>query len=875
MVEGSSLVPEGCLFNEGALFTSVPVADMSQMEFKEEQYTWYQLSPRHLEHRVRLPTAITLHKLVPKLRSTTYVPQLSSSVHMYKHLSQDEIEKAQAKARNFLIQDRLSKISQMSRKVDNEGIKENERNPTTKKASPMKLIKPDEGGVKVRSGKERKFTRLEANEQLQARRPSLPVYKGIGESGLRTRQISRLAPQIITTLTDLESILIQPALKDFVMPHETEIKRKRWEDFLHSAGRTLFSLKREIFQLERSDIRGERNNSKNLRIMATSTRTLHKLLLALKTHAPTAFISESGRRLHAELVAASQRLFEILIVAGIRIPKIKYQTKKSSILEVPEESSSELPSEIASSEVDSHTKSVLHPNFVRERIACLANQKLNKKRWEKHGNRPESIPRNEQVGKEMTINLQDNQESTNNKISISHKQLKYVHTRKLTIASGPKTKHGRRPQPVGKPVENQVQGKLVERESKKMPRNILRRTLPHKGDTEQLEKLQHQLQSEDEAVVDQENEITVAPNSSKGMPVSSSPRPLHHSIGKVVSEKYLVERTADAIVDRLLPLINQEIKKVEDGCAAPASMLDITDPSVQKQASQIHYLLDRVYIIEEDWKKVQDTVSEISKRMERAIQNPETNLQMAIEKARRLMDSVGTNHRLTNEARVATEKILDYGFFLKKNFADENPFSEQGSRSVMINISKSSYSDVNEGSISLGNLNVNEEQKLTSIADQIRQQKEEFWESLIKRGFMKPQDVTVEGAEAAKEVMESMQSKAQLDSTAVAEVSVPRKAIIINNEPRVQEINRAISKGRASLTNAKRNQTLSNTQVCQEAQVGFSLLSSYSSSDGSADQSTHLSEKSNSTYSTSHQSSDQSKSELESFPSYDGLSNGE
>ncbi|XP_047489656.1 uncharacterized protein LOC125039581 isoform X7 [Penaeus chinensis] len=831
MVEGSSLVPEGCLFNEGALFTSVPVADMSQMEFKEEQYTWYQLSPRHLEHRVRLPTAITLHKLVPKLRSTTYVPQLSSSVHMYKHLSQDEIEKAQAKARNFLIQDRLSKISQMSRKVDNEGIKENERNPTTKKASPMKLIKPDEGGVKVRSGKERKFTRLEANEQLQARRPSLPVYKGIGESGLRTRQISRLAPQIITTLTDLESILIQPALKDFVMPHETEIKRKRWEDFLHSAGRTLFSLKREIFQLERSDIRGERNNSKNLRIMATSTRTLHKLLL----------------------------------------------TKKSSILEVPEESSSELPSEIASSEVDSHTKSVLHPNFVRERIACLANQKLNKKRWEKHGNRPESIPRNEQVGKEMTINLQDNQESTNNKISISHKQLKYVHTRKLTIASGPKTKHGRRPQPVGKkqPVENQVQGKLVERESKKMPRNILRRTLPHKGDTEQLEKLQHQLQSEDEAVVDQENEITVAPNSSKGMPVSSSPRPLHHSIGKVVSEKYLVERTADAIVDRLLPLINQEIKKVEDGCAAPASMLDITDPSVQKQASQIHYLLDRVYIIEEDWKKVQDTVSEISKRMERAIQNPETNLQMAIEKARRLMDSVGTNHRLTNEARVATEKILDYGFFLKKNFADENPFSEQGSRSVMINISKSSYSDVNEGSISLGNLNVNEEQKLTSIADQIRQQKEEFWESLIKRGFMKPQDVTVEGAEAAKEVMESMQSKAQLDSTAVAEVSVPRKAIIINNEPRVQEINRAISKGRASLTNAKRNQTLSNTQVCQEAQVGFSLLSSYSSSDGSADQSTHLSEKSNSTYSTSHQSSDQSKSELESFPSYDGLSNGE
>ncbi|XP_037773678.1 uncharacterized protein LOC119569700 isoform X1 [Penaeus monodon] len=255
---------------------------MSQMEFKEEQYTWYQLSPRHLEHRVCLPTAITLHKLVPKLHSTS-VPQVPS-VHMYKHLSQDDIEKAQAKARNFLVQDRLSKISQFSRKVDNEDIKEYKRNPTPKKTSPMKLIKPDKEGVQLRSGKERKFTRLEANEQPQAKRPTLPVYKGIGESGLRTRQISRLAPQIITTLIDLESFPIEPALKDFVTPHETEIKKKRWEDFLHSAGRTLLSLKREIFQLERSDSHGERNNSKYLRIIATSTRTLHKLLLVSLQH---------------------------------------------------------------------------------------------------------------------------------------------------------------------------------------------------------------------------------------------------------------------------------------------------------------------------------------------------------------------------------------------------------------------------------------------------------------------------------------------------------------------------------------------------------------------------------------------------------------
>lgn len=68
-----------------------------------------------------------------------------------------------------------------------------------------------------------------------------------------------------------------------------------------------------------------------------------------------------------------------------------------------------------------------------------------------HEYRPESIPRNEKNENEMTINLlQDNQESTKNKISETHKQLKYVHTRKVTIASGPRTMLARRPRHVGK-----------------------------------------------------------------------------------------------------------------------------------------------------------------------------------------------------------------------------------------------------------------------------------------------------------------------------------------------------------------------------------------------------------------------------------------
>lgn len=63
-------------------FASFPQVEISlQMESHKEQYTWYQLSPRHLEHRVHIPTAITLHKLVPK--PTTTMSQVQS-VHTYK-----------------------------------------------------------------------------------------------------------------------------------------------------------------------------------------------------------------------------------------------------------------------------------------------------------------------------------------------------------------------------------------------------------------------------------------------------------------------------------------------------------------------------------------------------------------------------------------------------------------------------------------------------------------------------------------------------------------------------------------------------------------------------------------------------------------------
>lgn len=270
------------------------------------------------------------------------------------------------------------------------------------------------------------------------------------------------------------------------------------------------------------------------------------------------------------------------------------------------------------------------------------------------------------------------------------------------------------------------------------------------------------------------------------------------------------------------------------------------------------------------------------------------------------MDSVGSSHRLTNEAHLANKMTLDE-ILLKKDRRDEridvqNLFSKQGNMSA--NVCESSYSEMNEVSISMGNLNVNKEQGLESknIADQLRQQKEEFWESLIRRGFMKPRDVTIEGAEAAKEVIfKILQNKAHADSVIVEDVSARKKVIINENEPRVQEENKTTSKIRASITNAKRNQTLNKAQVSQEAQVGVSLLSSYSSSFQSATTEDSQSlkpslgistserssqsgvvvtndcaENSNDTYDTSHQSSNQSRSsESESFPSYDGVSNGE
>ena len=52
---------------------------------------------------------------------------------------------------------------------------------------------------------------------------------------------------IVDCLQDLDALPKKTVTKkDFVSPNEIEVKRKRWNEFLHSSGRMLFTLKREV-----------------------------------------------------------------------------------------------------------------------------------------------------------------------------------------------------------------------------------------------------------------------------------------------------------------------------------------------------------------------------------------------------------------------------------------------------------------------------------------------------------------------------------------------------------------------------------------------------------------------------------------------------
>ncbi|CAL4190729.1 unnamed protein product [Meganyctiphanes norvegica] len=331
------------------------------------------LSPRHLEHQVYVPTAITLNRLTPQ---PTRSP-INSRISAYKSFKANEIQNAEIKARHSILQSR----------IDENGIshtKQCQENCCTCRnvGEDIKLQGDDAESVK-NENPSKKF----AAPKTQV---SFNVAIGKGESNMRIRQVTRLANQICECIREIEETsLTKTATKEFITPHELQVKKKRFEDYLNSGRRRLFTLKKEINLLE-GHVAQRKKDCKWLRLLSTASRTLHQLLLGLKNHSGNALGNSVGLFFFKELLRISQQLLSVAATVGIKIPR--QDVFKQSDLNFPKventvtikpiitnNESIDSSSDLLHSSLDDQCLALLHPNSIRGRIATLAKASLSNK----------------------------------------------------------------------------------------------------------------------------------------------------------------------------------------------------------------------------------------------------------------------------------------------------------------------------------------------------------------------------------------------------------------------------------------------------------------------------------------------------------------
>ncbi|XP_071536590.1 uncharacterized protein [Panulirus ornatus] len=810
---------------------------------QDEQWFWKQLSPRHLEHRVKIPTAITLHRLVPKppqAAATTDRP----AVGTFKHLKPEEIKQAQTRARRKLLAARLAQDSpsappscscqntqasvedeatgrtgaealslqqhhaKLSKSKDRKYIKSGDHQHQEKltksrnhkyvksddvqnqeklnKSRGHKYVKSDDvyqGQEKLTKGRDGKSLKYgEPSEQIRAR-PTLPVHRGMGESNLRIRQVSRLVLQISCSVRELESMQKQThQQKDFVTPLDNEVQRKRWEEFLHSAGRSLFSMKREVTLLERKPSREQRNKSRYLRVLAASTRTLHQLLLALKTYRDRIFVSAAGRKLFAELLAVTYRVFSLVSSLGIKPPRLSMQVRQEGVEIDRSEDSSSDSFVLVPSDIESDVLSVLQPNKLRETIARLAHQRLKVKR--KKSSRKDWRARDAQVKEQPGLPTKAEGRNTygNN-----------IHRTK------------RKPQ-----------GALITEGRLSPPR---RKSSP--------ERISSSSQSS-------------SPVQRESSPERSKKTPQADIQYRMLDGHQLVEDTAEAVVNRLQSLFRQDVKvekkeektdtivQEEQGQPKATTMTEIIH--------QLHFLLERACKIEHQHRKAQDLISEVSQRLESKQNNQDFSLETAIQKAKHAMSTLRNSDKHIFLPKAVQESTKGITFSkdgdniqkIQYSVPNHNLHVNQHIDDFATSIAKEEPEQNFQKTKLIGSSEENWN-TVESIADQVKSQKEEFWASLVQRGFVKPHEVTNVGAEDAHQVVEIMlkQTPSPLQDNDVG------KNITGENDPEkksaiVKQGNIRVKRSLAS-SNVRRQRTLAAAlKGDKETQVGSSLEASHS-----------------------------------------------
>ncbi|KAG7161257.1 hypothetical protein Hamer_G016313 [Homarus americanus] len=818
---------------------------------KHQQWFWQQLSPQHLDHRVRLPTAITLHRLVPK---TPHPPPASHTpaAVSYKYLKPKEIEEAQLQARHALLEARLAQDAPPAPASGGHQPQAPGPGVTTSLTNGDAVV-PQQCDESTGASKTLiKNVNSKPTEQREASKKvkggaAVPVHRGIGEVNLRIRQVTRLVVQISHSVKELEYIQIQTSSKrDFVSPYDNEIKRKRWEEFLHSAGRTLFSLKREVSVLERKSYQEEKQGSRYLRILAVSTRTIHRLLLALKTHAENVFESAPGKKLFVELVAITQRLFSLAATVGVKPPKLSIQMTKRSVENTREDSSTE-SSELATSDIDCDALSILHPSYVRDTIATLAHHRLQKKRKKKQNGASRNLLLN---GKEETKRHTILHLLKNNKPGVSPSQ------RRIPVPPASPT---RTTGNIARPsVTASSSGPKVSWVKTLRKDHKTRDIVPKKRSEPPSDK-GHSSGCSDrpigrlspEAFISkgkmtpsrrkQSPEGDVSPGQSSSPVEESSWPPQPDTRYKMISSHQLVEDTAEAVVNRLRVLFKQETKEETNKhrtTAVEEKSQGEQEPKFDAGVShQIHYLMERLCKIEDKHKKAEEVVSEISQRMESQHHLPDISLGTAIQKAKYVMSTLEGNKPCTVVPDVprGSSRGLTWS---KNTIIPQKQDNSVSGLQLPIKPYTNDYLVTMDEDESMqrfqkqGTLRQLESHWSTaeSIESQVKYQKEEFWASMVQRGFIKPHEVTAIGTQDMHQVMEKMLRK----HPSPPQMNVQAENIIRENSSdknsfSVRQGNEKVHKPLAT-TNARRQRTLVTAQLeNKETCVGSSLETSNSS----------------------------------------------
>ncbi|XP_064089916.1 uncharacterized protein LOC135203913 [Macrobrachium nipponense] len=503
-------------------------------------------------------------------------------------------------------------------------------------------------------------------------------------------------------------------------------------------------------------------------------------VMALKTYSEATFQSPSWKKLLGDLVGTCHRLFAITSAIGIQPPK-KVKALPKKVGSGTEDSIDS--SELASSEVDTCNIDILQPEYVREKLLAIANKNLQKKRKKKEN---------------YTV-AQRNEE-------IILSPLKY---------SG-----------ISKYSNHPVEGKIQKTQTAPMKSPTHSQKVQFFGDFEKYsgrgdEPSSSALGSPSKADSMHTPHQTEKPSTHVRKQVNSEGTGINTndqrtSVCKLQDHNVLVEETANAVVNRLMPLLGQEAEeRLEKKPAAggpPTVVLPTESIPIKDISRQIQYMLERVCKIEEEQKQNINVIGEVSRRLEQRVVFPENILQTAINQAQNVLNNLTRREEQTkifdSHLRFPTTSITigsPYGNIMK---SDHEARPEK-----LLKTTSDGSSYVSQDNSLKNNFILNEVLHVPesgTITDQIKLQKEEFWASLVEQGFVKPPELAVDGVTAANKAVELMM-----------EQNVPRNAV--SKETAAFKITH-------HSTNVKRDAALAKVKKEDKATLVTSLMSSYSNS---------------------------------------------